>query len=926
MRRLVDNGQDALAGLVFALLVLAVFAHIWFASTPLPFGGPNILLAIVATLLAVALWFWRTAPLLRDTVFRRAPRRYPEGGDARRVRAQAFLGRFRPALPALLTALVMWAWVLSVYLRTGTFDSMRIGQLTVGIGVLFASLCVLSARRARGLIAAIVIATSISALFGVGVLVVGKPFVDVWLHIASVAESDLETILLYGRTAGAAVHPATLGYQLAVAIVLGFAGLVLGAPASRGGRGWALDAVFFLLLMFMLIALAVNASRATVLGVTVGVGLCAVGVATGPARRRCVLRLLVVGPSTLLVLLAIFNPWFNAGNVVEELRPARLEEEDIFGLAVGAEALASDDPLVLGHRFEGFTPGEEYDFRLRARYGSAYGVRGAIIATADAAGGIVITWRAHPKWPVDSYQFCVWEPGAVVPLDKWRDFAPALRSRGVRLLVADLTVGNAALSRGDPDFLVSEITSLAPGQAYHLQLRTMVDGPASQAHGQADNDGRLVFSWRRAVLPSSRYQCRIRRAPAGPWSRWESCQPILSRPPVWPGLRDGSETLRPAEAGAERIGHEFAGFRSWKWYRVQIQETLADGVARPPRHGEVLFSPRRASHFVVTWPAPRVPEGVAGYRFRTREIEADWLPWRAFKPSLSTEVPALVLMPTDGSVVLDHAVRHTLLGLPPGTEQRVQLRVRFERGFGRESASVGGVVAEDGSLPLAWREPSGTQVEAVQFRRQSRVLERWLLWRDLASPLDGGFTTVDLAASGRVGYEAAATAHATQRLGSALRLQPRLLETSDLSARSRVPQTMTAWRYALDHPFGTGVYEPSRVHAGAGLSDAVVEEILRLWPHNQFLHVMVLYGFPGLCLLLLFYGFLVRAAWRVGKLAWREPRAELRFLVVAVVSAWAAYSVNSLLFPTGPFLQDWGHYFVLGLLLSLEGILAEERR
>ena len=819
----------------------------------------------------------------------------------------------------------MWAWVLSVYLRTDNFDSMRMGQLTVGIGVLFASLCVLSARRARGLIAAIVIATSISALFGVGVLVVGKPFVDVWLHIASVAESDLETILLYGRTAGAAVHPATLGYQLAVAIVLGFAILVFGAPASRGGRGRALDAVFFSLLTFMLIALAVNASRATVLGVTVGVGLCAAGVATGPAWRRGVPRLLVVGPSTLLALSAIFNPWFNVGNVVEELRPARLEEEDVFGLAVGGEALASDDPLVLGHRFEGLTPGEEYDVRLRARYGKGYGVRGAIIATADAAGGIVITWRAHSKWPVDSYQFCVWKPGAL-PLDNWRDFAPALRSRGVRILVADLTVGTAALARDDPDILASEISGLAPGQAYDLQLRTMVDGPASQAHGQADKDGRLVFSWRRAVLPSSRYQCRVRRVPAGPWSRWKSCQPTLSRPPVWPGLRDGSETLSPAEAGAERIGHEFAGFRSWKWYRVQIQETLADGVARPPRHGEVLFSPRRTSHFVVTWPAPPVPEGVAGYRFRTREIEADWLPWRAFKPSLSTKVPALVLMPTDGSVVLDHAVRHTLLGLPPGTKQRVQLRVRFERGFGRESASVGGVVAEDGSLLLAWREPPGTRVEAVQFRRQSRVLERWLLWRDLVSPLDGGFTTVDLTASGRVGYEAAATAHATQRLGSALRLQPRLLKTSDLSARSRVPQTITAWRYALDHPFGTGVYAPSRVHAGAAWSDAVVEEILRLWPHNQFLHVMVLYGFPGLCLLLLFYGFLVRAAWRAGKLAWREPCAELRFLVVAVVSAWVAYSVNSLLFPTGPFLQDWGHYFVLGLLLSLEGILAEERR
>ena len=926
MRRLVDNGQDALAGLVFALLVLAVFAQIWFASTPLPFGGPNILLASTAALFAVVLCLWRTAPLLGDAVLRRAPRRFREGGDARRAIGEAFLGRFRPALPALLTALAMWAWVLSVYLRTGTFDSMRMGQFTVGIGVLFASLCVLSARRVRGLIGAIVIATSLSALFGIGVLVVGKPFVDVWLHIASVAERDLETILLYGRTAGAAIHPATLGYQLAVAIVLGFACLVLGAPASRGRWRRALDAAFFLLLTFMLTALAVNASRSTVLGVTVGVGLCVVGVATAPSRRRGVVRLSVVGPSTLLVLLALFNPWFNVGEIVEELRPARLEEGDILDLAVGGEALASDDPHVLGHRFEGFKPGGDYEVRLRARYRRGYGSRGIIKATADADGRIVVTWRADPERTVLTYQFRIRKGSQARPMTGWQAFAPALRSHGVRLAVTDLAVGSAALTRGDPEIIGTAVNGLAPGQAYDVQLRTVVNGPAAQAHGHADGAGRLVFSWRRAVMPGGRYQCRVRRPPDGTWASWRGCQPTLPGPPVWPGLRDGSETLSPAEAGAERIGHEFAGFRPWKWYRVQIQETLADGVVRPPRHGEVVFSPRRANHFVITWPAPRVPEGVAGYRFRTREVESDWVRWRTFKPSLSTATPVLVPVPTAGVVVHDHAVRHALLGLPPGTQQWVQLRVRSERGFGRESTPVSGVVAEDGSLPLAWREPSGTRVEAVQFRRQSLVHERWLLWQDLTSPVVGGATTVDLGAPGRVGYEAVTTAHATQRVGGALRLQPRLLKTSDLSARSRVPQTVTAWRYVLDHPLGTGVYRPRRSHAGEELSDAVVEEILRLWPHNQFLHVMVLYGFPGLCLLLLFYGFLVRAAWRVGKLAWREPRAELRFLVVAVVSAWTAYSVNSLLFPTGPFLQDWGHYFVLGLLLSLEGILAEERR
>ena len=70
---------------------------------------------------------------------------------------------------------------------------------------------------------------------------------------------------------------------------------------------------------------------------------------------------------------------------------------------------------------------------------------------------------------------------------------------------------------------------------------------------------------------------------------------------------------------------------------------------------------------------------------------------------------------------------------------------------------------------------------------------------------------------------------------------------------------------------------------------------------------------------------MARAAWRAGRLAWREPRADLRFVAVAVIGAWAAYSVNSLFVPTGPFVEDWSHCFVLGLLLSLEDILAEEQ-
>ena len=324
MRRVPKIRQDALAGLVFALLVLAVFGQIWFASTPLPFGGPNIGAAAAAALLAVVLWVWQSAPLARSAGVRHAI-------------AVGFLERFRPALPALAVALAMWAWVLSVYLRTGTFDSMRMGQLTTGIGTLFALLCVLSVRRGRRLIAALVIATSVSALFGFGVLVVGQRFVDVWMYIANVAETDLEAILVFGRTAGAAVHPGTLGYQLAVALVLGFATLVLGPPARHGRLTRLADAAVFVLVTSMLVSLVVNATRSTMLGVAMGVVLCVVGVTTAPAPRRGVVRLLVVGPALALALLAFLNPWLNLGDLFEEARPVRRSVGDVVDLPVGRE-------------------------------------------------------------------------------------------------------------------------------------------------------------------------------------------------------------------------------------------------------------------------------------------------------------------------------------------------------------------------------------------------------------------------------------------------------------------------------------------------------------------------------------------------------------------------------------------------------------
>ena len=126
----------------------------------------------------------------------------------------------------------------------------------------------------------------------------------------------------------------------------------------------------------------------------------------------------------------------------------------------------------------------------------------------------------------------------------------------------------------------------------------------------------------------------------------------------------------------------------------------------------------------------------------------------------------------------------------------------------------------------------------------------------------------------------------------------------------------------MDHPLGTGTYSPTREHIGEGLDPAMVEHLLVNTPHNQFLNVLVYYGYPGLALLVLFYLLILRSLVYSGRYILRSGDASLYFLGTAVVGALAAYGVNSLLHNSGPFVGDWAHFFIVGLAFSIERIVA----
>ncbi len=594
MRLLSYLRQTPLTGLLFVLLLAAVFASIWFASTPLPLGGPNIWLAGAAVLLAAGCALWRVVRI-----------------EERSAVIPTLVADFRPVIPVIAVSALLVMWALAVYLSTGTLDATRLGQMALGIGVLFAMyLAVTGAPRARTMTLAIIGATFVSALFGLAVVVIGDPFRTIWLYLATPAQHNLNLILTSGRIAGLTSHTATFSYQVAVGIPLAWAALLY-LPALGTGRmsRRAYRAILFVILITMVTALVMNASRSAILGVLVGSVVVALP-SIGMPSARC--RLAIAVPLLALWVLAFFNPVYTVNDLagadggVAAGRPAAQQVDahsgdgdglPIHGLAVGA----ADDGNTLRYTIGWLTPGVWYEAQVRARSAEGYGT------------------------------------------------------------------------------------------------------PSATA------------SW---------------------------------------GADDGSLTL--------------------------------------------------------TWRPPDEPAGVIGYQFRLRGVpETQWRMWQDFVPESNTG-------------------------------DRTDI------------------------------------IRAVGY------------WPD-----------------GIVG------------------VSDRIFLIANPSAQIRLLLIVTALRYSLDYPLGTGVYAPTDAHVSAGLYPETKAEVLGEWPHNQFLHVLVLFGFPGLILLILFYALVVRSLIRSAKFSKGAPDGMPVFLTAAAAGALAAYTTVTMFVPVGPFILGWSHFFIIGLAFSIERIAVE---
>ena len=264
---------------------------------------------------------------------------------------------------------------------------------------------------------------------------------------------------------------------------------------------------------------------------------------------------------------------------------------------------------------------------------------------------------------------------------------------------------------------------------------------------------------------------------------------------------------------------------------------------------------------------------------------------------------------------------HTVRDLTREELYAVQVRGGNGQGFGEASGEVAAAAGSDGSLSMVWWEPHGeASIAGYELRVRAAGGPDWPQWEEFVPRLNTDSLIVgdpDFSIDQKVAI-ARILRYQSKR---GLELNTRVLETSDSSARARIPMTLTALRYSLDHPLGTGAYSPTREHIGEGLDEAMVEHLLVNTPHNQFLNVLVYYGYPGLVMLVVFYLLILRSLVYSGRFILRSGDASLYFLGTAVVGALAAYGVNSLLHNSGPFVGDWAHFFIVGLVFSIERIV-----
>ena len=347
----------------------------------------------------------------------------------------------------------------------------------------------------------------------------------------------------------------------------------------------------------------------------------------------------------------------------------------------------------------------------------------------------------------------------------------------------------------------------------------------------------------------------------------------------------------------------------------------------------------------VSWYEPADAARISAYEFRRRPVaeEDGWTAWRRFVPAMSSRgqlffdptveygPPASPQTASDlGNDPRFRAVRHVLAGLQPKRRYLIQLEMQ-----GAEHRTMFPMMARAsavGEAPLLWFERSRPPMPRDRRVRARLPTGRdWTPWQNLAQAgdapsVDGLRTLLNVGDLRR-----APMAELQERLAPLDYLchyvRGERFGIFNASSASRLRQAADALHHLAANMLGAGApfperSAPRRSTARGQRLDLVVDTA----PHNQALHVAVLFGLPGLALFGVFYAVVCWAAVRTVRLAIRRPSADCHYLAAAVVGAVVAYTTVSMSMPIGPFTFGWGHFYLLGVLFAVLRLLDAQSR
>lgn len=417
--------------------------------------------------------------------------------------------------------------------------------------------------------------------------------------------------------------------------------------------------------------------------------------------------------------------------------------------------------------------------------------------------------------------------------------------------------------------------------------------------------------------------------------------------PLYRGRLPFRERTQGDESAPHARGHRFEEL-GLRLLVFEVRPVFAEGKGKA---SAIVLEPKWR-YAEISWYEPRDAERIAAYEFRHRPVAGDdWTAWREFVPAMSSRgqlffyasrdyEPASSRPASDlGDDPRFRAVGHVLAGFRPTRRYLIQLQM--QRGEHRTMFPMVVRSSAAGEVPLVWFEksaPLGPLGHRVRVRLPTG--REWTPWQTLAHvdvdgrgghahAVDGQRTVLDIADLRRAPLDEMQPTHTPLDYLCHYVRGERFAFLND-SSQSRLQQAVDALRHLTTHPLGTGTNFPARsAERGPAAKGQHLDLVVDMVPHNQVLHVAVLFGVPGLALFGAFYMVVCWAAARTMRLPAGSRRADFHFLAAALVGAVVAYSVVSLSMPIGPFTSGWGHFYLLGLLFSvlrlLEAHFAQQR-